>query len=120
MDEPTISQPPVAHTPTKQSGFGVASIVMSLLGCSGMAFTFAACVALIALRPNAFTDKRAVHTAIGFLIIGMVLLELIALVFGLLGCRDRTRRRGLAVAGIVVAGLTLFVCLALIVLGRAA
>ncbi|MBI5434846.1 MAG: hypothetical protein HZA52_18585 [Planctomycetes bacterium] len=121
MDEPATPQPPVtpAATLTKHSGFGIASFVLSLLGCTGMAFTFAACLLVLALRRDALHGKGTAMAAIGFVMIGMVVLELVALVFGVLGSLDRTRRRGLAIAGVVVAGLTLFVCAALIALGKA-
>ncbi|MCC6405764.1 MAG: hypothetical protein IT453_01265 [Planctomycetes bacterium] len=110
--------PAPTTTPTKHSGFGIASFVLSLFGCTGLALLIALCAFAVALRPNALDGEGVGTMAVGLLAIGLVALEMLALVFGVLGCLDRARRRGLAIAGLVLAGVAVLGIFALVVLGN--
>jgi len=105
----------------KQSGWGVASFVLSLLVGLGL-FLVMGCAILIVVerQGNPPPDDSPETMALGFGILACLFAAVMGGVFGLVGVLQPNRKRVFAILGLAFNGLVLLSVLGLFVLGLAA
>ncbi len=104
----------------KHSGFGIASFVLSLFAGFGMFVAICAAGVLAARNPQIFEGTSPVAIFTGLAIIAFGALGVLSLLFGIIGCCQKGRKRIFAILGTVFSGMLIFGTLFLMLLGLAA
>lgn len=115
---PYPSQPYAAAAPTAQSGPGIASVIVAAVSIVGYVGAFGYLVVIAAENPGVTPDPqdpRLVASGCGLILTG--LLNLVGLALGFIGVFQKDRRRGMAIAGLLLNGLPVLCVGALIVIG---
>ncbi|MHC4563113.1 MAG: hypothetical protein ACYS8X_10110 [Planctomycetota bacterium] len=115
--------PPSATVPftlpekLKHSGIGVASFVLSLV----MVFVIIAAIVFAGIMavtsPESLHDEAPATMLLGLGIIAAGLAQLVALALGIVGCRQRNRKRLFAILGVLCSGAAILGTLGLMVIG---
>ncbi len=115
---PVILQPP--PPPQVQSGWGVASLVLGCMAVPGLACGFVVSMSPEVHRPHSGGPEHMIGYRIGQFA-GMLCLmagpSLAGLVMGIVGVRQPNRKRGVAIAGLVVSGVMVLLSLIMLLLG---
>lgn len=91
----------------KHSGIGITSFIMSLV-MALIAFIVVIIAGVLETSSAGGMDESAVGTmVVGFLIIGCILVQLVALGLGIAGLIQKNRKKIFAVLGTVFSGLTI-------------
>lgn len=90
-----------AAQPLPQSGMGITSFVIALLGCISIAMMVIVIVSVDRSAPEARTEGSPMSYLIGTWMVGSVVLCLCGIVFGIGGVRQRQRRHDLAWLGLI-------------------
>ena len=99
-----FSQPLATGEPpksNKQSGWGVASFLMSLIIGLGMLFVIGWAGYLEVSTPGGIDEDDPLTAMIGFAILGGLGIALIGVVLGIVACAQRTKGRLLGILGLV-------------------
>ena len=102
----------------KHSSLGIASFVLSLVTGLAMAVVVTVAGVLESTTPGGMAESSFSAVIIGLFVIFLLGGTLLALGFGIAGCRQKDRKRILAVLGTVFASFTILVTIALIVIGN--
>lgn len=97
----------VAKREARQSRLGIWSFVLSLAGLAGMVGLVIYGVSLAASDPGLFDRDRGAVVGYGLMMVVCLLVELVALGLAIAGLAQPRRRRHLAVAGFIIAGVML-------------
>ncbi|MDP4087882.1 MAG: hypothetical protein Q8930_01275 [Bacillota bacterium] len=108
----TYNQPYI-EARLKHSGLGIASFVMSLVLIFGYFIIFAASASL-ALNEDTTEGQFAV---IGLGVIFLMILSVVALILGIVGTALKNRKKGFAIAGLIINSLSLLAMIAVIAIG---
>jgi hypothetical protein len=100
-----------------QSGFGIASFVVSILGCLSIFASIVLAVILASASPEGVKDNSIEAIILGLVMLGSMALLIIALVLGVVGIMSRNRSKVFAILGTTFSGLALAGALGLIVIG---
>jgi hypothetical protein len=100
-----------------QSGFGIASFVVSILGCLSIFFSIVLAVILGSANPEGVKDNSIEAIVLGLAMLGSMAMLIIALVLGVVGIMSRNRSKVFAILGSTFSGLALAGALGLIILG---
>ncbi|MEK7780924.1 MAG: hypothetical protein AAB370_05430 [Verrucomicrobiota bacterium] len=103
----------------KHSGWGITSFSISLLVGFLIFVTLIVAGVMQARTPEGMDENSPVTIFIGLAIIGLLLLDLLAIGFGVVGLLQRNTKKVFAILGIVFAALTLLGTIALIIFGNA-
>lgn len=114
MPEP---QPPPLPS-LKHSGLGLASFVLSVVTAGAMFVVFLIAGVVAVSQPGGLDEKSPVAVIIGLFLVGLIVMELIALGLGISGFLQRQRKVVFAVLGTVISAITIFGTIALIVIGN--
>jgi hypothetical protein len=85
----------------KYSGLGIASFVMSLLIGIGLFAMFVVAGVMEATTPGGIPENSGVAVVVGLMIIGLVMLDVVALLLGVAGLCQANRRKLFAALGLV-------------------
>jgi hypothetical protein len=105
------------HVEPKHSGLGIASFILSILTGVG-AFVLVVVAGVVeASTPGGMDENSAVAVVIGLGIIGVTILEILALGLGVAGLLQSNRTKILAVLGVLFSTAALLGMAALFVIG---
>lgn len=116
---PNITDMPVgmADPRSRQSGFGIASFVMALLGGGGIVAEFGLITVLAMARPELIREYPWIGPVAGMVMLGCLGLCALGAAFGLAGLFQRDRARTLSVLGLVLNSLVVLAFVGLVILG---
>ena len=101
----------------KNSGFGVASFIMSIVIGLLILVLFAVAGVISASTPGGM-DKQSVQAVIiGLSILVLLFLALVAMVLGIVGLLQKERKKLFAILGTIFSSLTLIVAVGVMILG---
>ena len=102
----------------KHSGLGITSFVLSLL--VGLLVFLILVVAGImeTRRPGGMPEDSPVTILVGLVIIGAMMLDLLAVVLGIVGLVQKDTKKVFAILGLIISALTLFGTIGLIIIGN--
>ena len=104
---------------SKHSGFGIASFVIALVvGVLEFVLIVAAGI-LESTTPGGIDENSPIAIVLGLVMIGGFLLDLLAIIFGIVGLCQHNRSKIFAILGLVIGCLVVAGCLLLIVAGLA-
>jgi hypothetical protein len=95
------SMPVAELAEPKQSGLGIASFILSLLIGFGLFAMMCVLAAMEATTSGGFGKNEGAATIIGLAIIGLLMLDVVALVLGAAGLCQANRRKLFAALGLV-------------------
>ena len=101
----------------KHSGFGVASFSISIAVGLLILVVFVIAGILQVSTPGGMDQHSIKNMVIGLSIIGLLLFDIIAAVFGIIGLFQRERKKLFAILGTIFSLLTVILVIALIIFG---
>ena len=104
----------------KHSGLGIASFIISIVTGVLMFLLIAIAGIMESSTPGGIDENSAEAALIGFLAIGFLLLDLVAIGLGIGGLVQENRKKVFAILGVSFSGSTIFFTLAIMLLGLAA
>ena len=99
------------------SGFGIASFVVSILGCLSIFFTILLAVILGSSKPEGVQENSIEAILLGLVMLGSMAFLIIALVLGVVGLISKNRNKVFAILGTVFSGLAIAGAGGLIIIG---
>lgn len=113
------SWPPVQQPPLRQSGLGLASLLLSIV--SGIAvITLVVIAGVMATRNGGTLDEKSVEAvSVGLGIMVGIVMNIVGLVLGIVALMQRDRKKALAILGVTFNGLVLLLVGGLMILGIA-
>ncbi len=91
----------------RHSGFGIASFVLSLVAGFSMFVVVVIAGYVETTSPGGMDEESTVAMLVGLSIIGLFMLQLLALVLGFVGVFQSNRQKVFPILGIVFAGLSI-------------
>lgn len=110
---------PGVNAELKNSGIGIASFVLSILASVGFFIVFMVAGYLEVTTPGGMGEESGAALVVGLFIIGLLILELVALGLGIGGLLQKDCKRTLALLGTIFSGVATICILGVIVLGMA-
>jgi hypothetical protein len=104
----------------KHSGWGIASFIISIAAGILIFITIVIAGVIGMDTPDALDENETVIGLIGLAILGLMLVDLLAFIFGIVGLLQRDTKKVFAILGIIFSGIILLGTLGLMVLGIAA
>lgn len=98
----------------KHSLFGIASLALSVLSSLGMLGAIVAAGLAVSSNDD---PQSPVLILLGFAILGLFVLSLLAVILGIIGLVQRDRKKILAILGVALSAITLLLVIGLMVLG---
>jgi len=117
MTLPEQTPPPIPQS--KHSGMGISSFAISITAGLAMFGLFVVAGIMESTTPGGIDERSASAIIIGFLIIAMLTLDLVALGLGIAGILQKERKRLFAVLGTIFASVTVACTILLMVVGLA-
>ncbi|MCB2155876.1 hypothetical protein KQI84_13420 [bacterium] len=101
----------------KHSGFGIWSLVISLLAGLGIILVFAVATAAEMASPGSMQGETPQTMLLGLAIIGLMMIDIVAFLLGVASLFQQNRKKALGGCGLGCSGMTLFAVIGLILLG---
>lgn len=101
----------------KHSGWGITSFIISIAAGILIFATIVIAGVMETQTPGGLDENETVTGLIGLAIIGLMLVDLLAFIFGIVGLVQRDTKKVFAILGIIFSGITLLGTLGLMVLG---
>jgi hypothetical protein len=102
---------------SKQSGFGVASFIISI-SVGLLMFLVFAIAGLMQVSTPGGIDKQSIQMMlVGLSIIALLFLDIVAVVLGIVGLFQKKRKKLFAIFGTILSSATVILTIALIVVG---
>jgi hypothetical protein len=102
---------------SKQSGFGVASFIISI-SVGLLMFLVFAIAGLMQVSTPGGIDKQSIQMMlVGLSIIALLFLDIVAVVLGIVGLLQKKRKKLFAIFGTILSSATVILTIALIVVG---
>jgi hypothetical protein len=102
----------------KHSALGITSFVLSLLVGLLVFGVMVVAGILEARRPGGMPEDSPVTILVGLVIIGAMMLDLLAVVLGIVGLVQKDTKKVFAILGLIISALTLFGTIGLIIIGN--
>lgn len=113
-------QPDPAAMAPRQSGLGIASFVISILGGVAMFALVAIAGVMQATNPGGVNPQASATILLGLSILGVAAMHVVGLGLGVAGLAQANRAKTLAVLGLVFNALVIFAVCGMMALGMAA
>lgn len=101
----------------KHSGWGIASFIISIVAGILIFATIVIAGVMETQTPGGLDEDELITGLIGLAIIGLMLADLLAFIFGIVGLLQRDTKKVFAILGIIFSGIVLLGTLGLMVLG---
>ncbi|NJK90634.1 MAG: hypothetical protein HC904_01655 [Blastochloris sp.] len=101
----------------KHSGLGICSFIVSLASAVLMFALFVVAGVMESATPGGIDEKAPATVVLGLFIIGALMLELVALIFGIVTLFQKDRKKLFGILGVVFSGAVILLTLGLMVLG---
>ncbi len=102
---------------SKHSGFGIASFIIALAAGALECVLIVIAGILETMTPGGVDEDSPVAMLLGLVVIGGILINLLGIIFGIVGLFQRDRKKPFAVLGVVIGSLVLLGMLLVIVIG---
>lgn len=113
--------PPVAPPQAaRHSGFGIASFIISLAAAIGLFLLVVIAGVMEASSPGGIDEESAGALFLGLMIFGAIGIDLLALLFGIIGVFQKDRKKIFSILGIIFSALSVTGIASLMMLGLAA
>ncbi len=117
---PSAYEPAHATAEKKHSGFGIASFAMALTFAIGLLALVITAGVIETNTPGGMDEESTTAIIIGLLLFAGVFAEILALILGIVGVAQSSRKKVFGILGICVSMLTMFCIAALMVIGMTA
>lgn len=116
----TSTTPPALPQATRHSGFGIASFIISLAAAVGLFLLVVIAGVMEASAPGGIDEESAGAIFLGLMIFGAIGIDLLALLFGIIGVLQKDRKKIFSILGIVFSAFSVAGIASLMMLGLAA
>lgn len=116
----TAYEPALTPAEKKHSGFGITSFAMALTFAIGLLALVVVAGVIETNTPGGMDEESSTAVIIGLLLFAGVFAEILALILGIVGVAQASRKKVFGILGICVSMLTMFCIAALMFIGLAA
>ncbi len=110
---------PEEYRISKHSGFGIASFVITL-AAGTLEFVLIVIAGILeTTTPGGIDEKSPIAMLLGAVLIGGLLINLMGIIFGIVGLCQRDRKKPFAILGVVIGSLVLVGILFVVIVGLA-